>query len=1198
MLAACSLLYGQELGATERPPSQNAAPQNAAPQNAAPQNAAPQNAAPQNAAPQNAAPKNAAPQNATTPGASTPQEPSVVQEVQPRGFYLRNERGDLVYVPDYPYEQFEQLLKIQRNLNNPQRPAFVMRDMAIDARVAGNQLEMDVEFHLEGRQLEGVSEGTWLRVPLRFDKAYLRKEPSFEGPGGHFLTFDEKQGGYVCWIQMTSPAMHRVGLSLLVPITRVGEESRFTLEAPSPLASTLSLRVPENPAEGTVRELTDEAGRPLAFSTTSDGWGLFSTRGIRGNVTFSWHQSRGAEERTDVRLDVLGSVIVTADELLQEVRSDGRFVVRGLGGPIESFRVRLPPGMRLRASSEPGYKVQVLPAEANTKAEGQTVEIRLDRPTSNEARVRLVTELPSNQDDPTWPLTVAKLVDSPMEFEPARYEVLDAARHRGQIDFVINGDWALHWLDDSDFPRLETTNADATGAGLTARFGYHNQNRALRVSIRQKPSRISVEPTYDIYVDPQQARLFASLVCRTSGSKAGPLAVRLPGWTVEIVSFAEVDNPLPIDTSDANPLVIPIPVEAQAAGRFSLQIEARQDLTASVVSGTSPLRIATPMVEAANPSRVNLIVSPGTVTMIPADNVLLTPRPQKMQALSSLVVPPLMSSADPPRTPAEGGVTPGSGAANGYEATLFRYRDRGAAEQAVFVGDFQVQPLSISVSVANTVTIDRRSYSVEQRFSYMVLHEAVDTLELTVPATLAKGDRGKLRILLEDQPLTPTFEDSRTGGRTGVRVRLSQPMLGPIDLRIVHPRQPMMELDADQTAELLIPLASSSARGVTNTTVIGNTLSILHTDPLRVEAAHGDWTVDEGETGPGKLVLTTGSDSGDATIKVSLRGTGLTSSAILDQVWIQTWIAGSERRDRAVFRFRTNESHMRVRLPLDDGVDSSSIELAVDHRKVTVEPPDDNHGITFTVPPSSDGANSQHVVEVWYRFTAGRPARGRMTLESASLEAVDHAQRCYWQLILPRGEVAMWGSLDSSAELVWQGWFGWTRKPLRQQADLERWIGAVRQDPIPPGTNRYLFTTFGAARQLELTTVSRSLLLLSASGIALAIGLLLIYVPALRHPAVLFVTGIALLTLAVAAPEISIQLAQAASLGVVLALSAHLFRAALLRAQTAASAVPGKVQYSDSKVMELRYPRADGSSKIKTASGPMTVQTTSAELKP
>jgi hypothetical protein len=40
--------------------------------------------------------------------------PSTVEEVKPSGFYLRNEKGELVYVPDVSYEQFEQLLKIQR----------------------------------------------------------------------------------------------------------------------------------------------------------------------------------------------------------------------------------------------------------------------------------------------------------------------------------------------------------------------------------------------------------------------------------------------------------------------------------------------------------------------------------------------------------------------------------------------------------------------------------------------------------------------------------------------------------------------------------------------------------------------------------------------------------------------------------------------------------------------------------------------------------------------------------------------------------------------------------------------------------------------------------------------------------------------------------------------------------------------------
>ena len=358
------------------------------------------------------------------PNGGRSQQGSAVQEVEPRGFYLRNERGDLVYVPDFSYEQFEELLKEQRNLTDPQRPAFVMRDMAIHGTVVGDRLEMDVDFSFDGHQLKGVAQETWYSVPLRFGKAYLRKEPSFEGPGGHFLTYDEQRGGYICWLQMSAEAVHKVSLPLVVPINRVGEQSRCALEAPAPLASTLTLQVNENPAEGTVREASDETQRSLAFSTSPDGHGLFSARGIRGDVLISWSKARQADEQRDVRLDVFGTIIVTADELLQEVRSDGRFVVRGLGGPLAHFQVRLPPGMRLRESPEPGYKVVPVETSGGGQSDSQLVEVRFDRPVTSEAHIRLVTELPSNQEDPAWPLTVAKLVDSSLEFEPARYEFL------------------------------------------------------------------------------------------------------------------------------------------------------------------------------------------------------------------------------------------------------------------------------------------------------------------------------------------------------------------------------------------------------------------------------------------------------------------------------------------------------------------------------------------------------------------------------------------------------------------------------------------------------------------------------------------------------------------------------------------------------------------------------------------------------
>lgn len=1110
-----------------------------------------------------------------------------VREVKPAGFYLRDERGELVYVPDISYEQFEQLLQQQRNLAGAPRPAFTLKSMSITGKVVNNRVEADVQFRLEGLRLESVAEGTWFRVPLRFDTAYLRDEPSFEGPGRHFVTFDEDGDGYVCWLQMSDDAVHSVHMPLLIPINRVGEESRITLQAPSPLASTLSLTVPENPAEGMFRDLTGELERPLAFEPQGTNQGVFTTRGVRGDVSISWHKSRAAEERANVRLDVFGTIVVTADELLQEVRSEGRFVVRGFGGPVETFQVRLPPGMQLRETVESGYEVRPLPLEADSENKGQLVEIRLDRPTAGEAHIRLAAELPSTQDDPAWPLTVSKLVDSSLEFMPAQFVFESAARHRGQIDLIIKGDWSLVWDEDAAVPRA-ALNGRTTSNGPFARFRYYDQNRPLRVWIRQQPARITVEPTYDVYVDSQLARLFAHLECRTSGSKAGSLKLTLPGWTAEIVTFGDIDTSMPVDMS-GNTLVIPIPLEAQASGRFSLQIEARQDLTASVVSSNAPLRIVLPTVAAENPTRSSLIVSPATVTLIPADNILLTPRPQKMQALSPRIVPlagqPL-SATDP--------ATVSPDADTSYETKLFRYRDRGTSEQAVFVGDFKVQPQSISVSIASTVTLDRRSYGVEQRLSYRVLHEPVETLQLAFPSSLINSDLGSVRILLGDEPLTPSFTMNPEGDRVPVRVRLPQPMLGPLTLRVIAPRQPIQELDADTPLQLTVPLVFAVTGGQTNTTVIGNSLTVEYQDPLRVELEGGAWTVTESASSPGKLVMTTASDGSDAVIDVSLGSQSLARSTILDQTWVQTRIAGHQRRDRAVFRLRTSQSQLRIRLPLP--VDIATVQAAIDHHRVEAGSVDKAGELLVTVPRDAADVLETHVVELWYELPVDNRSWGNLLLEPASIDALDHVDRCYWQLVLPRNRILLWGDQAQAAGLAWRGWLGWHRAPYYAQQDLERWIGAVNQDPVPPTMNTYLFTSFGAPERLTVALGSRTVVLLAASGLALCIGLALIYFPLLRHPVVLLTLGVVLLAMALIAPEMAILAGQAASLGIVLTLVARLIRVVLQRSSRGPATVQGRAQFLDSN-SGVRIGRPDGSSRIGASSAPTAAPASSAESK-
>jgi hypothetical protein len=285
---------------------------------------------------------------------------------------------------------------------------------------------------------------------------------------------------------------------------------------------------------------------------------------------------------------------------------------------------------------------------------------------------------------------------------------------------------------------------------------------------------------------------------------------------------------------------------------------------------------------------------------------------------------------------------------------------------------------------------------------------------------------------------------------------------------------------------------------------------------------------------------------------------------------------------------------VRIRLPDREGATASAIEVAVDHRRVRARRLKEEDGTSvFTIPLGGGDDAESHVVELWYRIRLDDREPATLSLQSPLVEAVDHVRRCYWQLVLPRHQVVMWGSQTLYHELMWQGWAGWRRAPLREQQELERWIGAAPQDRIPPGMNTYVFTSFGTPRQLSVVAGSRTLVLLMASGAALTVGLLLIYVPILRHPASLLMAGILLLILGLAVPELAMLLAQAASLGVALALGARLLRSLLLRAHTRMPAVQGRVP--ESRIMELRYSRADGSSRATTTPAPAVLHAPSTE---
>jgi len=191
----------------------------------------------------------------------------------------------------------------------------------------------------------------------------------------------------------------------------------------------------------------------------------------------------------------------------------------------------------------------------------------------------------------------------------------------------------------------------------------------------------------------------------------------------------------------------------------------------------------------------------------------------------------------------------------------------------------------------------------------------------------------------------------------------------------------------------------------------------------------------------------------------------------------------------------------------------------------------------------------------------------------------------YWQLAVPADEHLVFSPGAVTSEMVW-GWQGmyWGRRPKLDQGDLEDWVGSLRQKPLPEQTNRYLYSTFGAPDQIRLLTAGRGIILLVVSGAALVAGLLLIYVPAVRKPAVLLIASIALLAWGVWCSGPALLAGQVAGLGLVLVLLARLLEWAVVGRRQGRPVIHGTSNAAIERASStMKFQGAEGSSQTITS---------------
>lgn len=1022
-----------------------------------------------------------APQGSNQPQPSAAPErppPAGAAEASPLDtFLLRDSKGNLVPVPGIPFEEFEQLLRAKRGLTAATAPSFVVESLSItgeaDERTADLRATATIQVRAEG----------WVRVPLGMPTVVLRSSPKCEGPGEHFLDYDRALGGLICGLK--GNGRYVLTLDLACQLHRLGDEQRLMLALPRATESSLRVTIRGGPVDASL--LAGE-GIVTARSTGRERTEI-TVLGPAGEMQLAWRPRREASAKGTGQLEVSGEIAVRI-ESEHRITSDARLRVRSFAGSLETFRVRLPPGMELVPfPTGGGFTASPLAMDANDRAPSiQIVEVRLDKPATTATEVVLRAQ---RQPDATGAIF------------PARFDVQGAIRQRGSIDFSMDGEWQLDWTEDHSVHRLDLT-PDAAAARLVARYEYFRQPCGLELTVAPRPSRVSVEPTHIVYVDRQRVRVETMLKYRFRGARPKGLGFELGDWTFDrLTPDALLD--LPTATGESgSPLEVPLRAGAAPPTELELKLEAHRVLTAP--SERLSLTFPRPAAD---------IVAPATIMIAAADNIELTPQTAELVGLS----PDPTSVRLPLR-----------------QQPPLVYRDLGGGEPALFNATMRPLARTTTTSGHANVRIDRAQMQVDQKLDYRILHEPQRTFRLLAPRELAAS--GNLQVWLGSEPLAlNAVPQPHAANPSLMRLEFSTPteMIGEFALAVRYSQAlrwdgqkplalklplvlPLDEGDDDQFTGQQIEFAlaeglqvrpdlDADIDGVQPTAAGGDLLHYAWSNPPAVSA----WTVE----------LTQATKA--ATVNVS-------------QVWIQTWLAPLIRQDRVVMRLSTLQETVRIRLP--KGVIQSSVLVAIDSREASSTFREPGGVLIVSMPAENSGREC--VLEVCYALN---PPDVQLGLASDVLKAAQidgtAPRRVYWQLVLPENEHLLLLPSELAPEMRWslERW-PLSRHPIMDQHQLEAWVKASRQEPLPRGVNEYLFGTLGRWPLLHFTSASRPLVMSVASGSILLVGLLLIHVPRLRSPAILLVAAVLLALAALAAPDFAIVAGQGAALGLIIALAA------------------------------------------------------------
>ncbi len=301
--------------------------------------------------------------------------PGQVEELKPKVFYLPDKQGRLQAVFDFSYEDFVELYKLKRQLEQKeQKPRYTLEKLIALGKAEGSHADLTVRAQI------ALHDAGWVRIPLRLDQGLLLEPAKYKGGGELIVQYLGGSEGYAAWLRGPTDSPHEIEMRLMAPIVSAGAEHKLKLYMPRAAISELKLVVAENP----VAAQGSEGATVLPPTSSAADSSEITARGLSGDFELSWRKAGDASAPSPAVLEAVGTILERLDD--RGISSEAALTLRSYGGPFDRFTVRLPQGAELTPGNNTGYTIAPL-EDSQASAErgpatgehGRLVEVRLPK---------------------------------------------------------------------------------------------------------------------------------------------------------------------------------------------------------------------------------------------------------------------------------------------------------------------------------------------------------------------------------------------------------------------------------------------------------------------------------------------------------------------------------------------------------------------------------------------------------------------------------------------------------------------------------------------------------------------------------------------------------------------------------------------------------------------------------------------------